>query len=181
MLTLRSARGSDVEGIARVYVETWRSTYPGLVPNRVLVRMSVPAQVRQWSAVLSQTGTSDSVVVAEMPARGIVGFGSCGEARVTALPQAGEIFTLYVAPEQQGNGIGQALLYRLFDALIDQGLNSALAWVLSGNPSRFFYEAMAARPVAVREERLWDTSLPQTAYGWDDVGAVPRHRNVRTG
>ena len=67
---------------------------------------------------------------------GVVAVGSCGQARRTGLPHAGEIFTLYVAPEFQELGIGRALLRRLFDALIDRGLDSALTWVLAQNPGR---------------------------------------------
>jgi ribosomal protein S18 acetylase RimI-like enzyme len=174
MLMLRPAYPADAEAIARIYVEAWRSAYPGLVPDRVLVRMSARAQARQWSMALARHGRNDRVVIAETADAGVVGFGSCGEARPTGLPPAGEIFTLYVAPEHQGQGIGRAVLYRLFDTLADHGLNSALVWVLAGNPSRFFYEAMGGRRIAERVERLWDQPMPQAAYGWDDVRSVPR-------
>ena len=88
------------------------------------------------------------------------------------LPQAGEIFTLYVAPEHQERGIGRALLFRLFEGLTDRGLNSAVVWVLAQNPARFFYEAMGGRRIAAKQERLWNTTLPQVAYGWDDLRLV---------
>ena len=179
MLTLRSATREDAEPIARVYVDAWRSTYPGVVPNEVLVRMSVRAQARQWSLVLRQRGQPQAVIVAEDGEAGIIGMGSCGEARATALPQSGEIFTLYVAPGFQDAGIGSALLLRLFDVLADRGLNSALVWVLDGNPARFFYEAMGGRRVATRAETLWNKELMQIAYGWDDVRSISRLGDVR--
>ncbi|MFZ1412984.1 MAG: GNAT family N-acetyltransferase [Defluviicoccus sp.] len=178
MLTLRTAEPEDAEPIARVYVNAWRATYPGVVPNEVLVRMSVRAQARQWALVLRQRGRPQAVIVAEDRAAGIIGMGSCGEARATGLPQSGEIYTLYVAPGHQDNGVGSALLSRLFDVLADRGLNSALVWVLDGNPARFFYEAMGGRRVAVRMETLWNKELTQVAYGWDDVRSVNRLRDV---
>ena len=178
MLTLRNAELDDAEPIARVYVDAWRSTYPGVVPNEVLVRMSIRAQAHQWAVVLRQRGRPQAVVVAQDREAGIIGMGSCGEARATGLPQSGEVYTLYVAPGFQDKGIGSALLLRLFDVLADRGLNSALVWVLDGNPARFFYEAMGGRRVAMRVETLWNKELMQVAYGWDDVRSVYRLPDV---
>ncbi|MCU0838367.1 MAG: GNAT family N-acetyltransferase [Rhodospirillales bacterium] len=177
LLRLRSARVTDAPLIAEIYVEGWRQAYPGLVPNTVLLQLSPNAQARQWAVALARQGVAESVVVAERANGRIVGFGSCGEARATRLPQAGEIFTLYVASDAQEQGVGRAVLWRLFDTLLDRGLNSALVWVLAGNPARFFYESMGARRIAERTEHLWNTDLPQVAFGWDDLRAVPRDRS----
>lgn len=179
MLTIRYAGLDDADAIARVYVDAWRSAYPGVIPDQVLVRMSVRAQARQWALVLERRGRQQVVVVAECRHAGIIGMGSCGEARVRSLPQSGEIYTLYVAPGHQEKGVGSALLFGLFDALADRGLNSALVWVLDSNPARFFYEAMGGRRVAWRVETLWNKELTQLAYGWDDVRSVPRLGDVR--
>jgi ribosomal protein S18 acetylase RimI-like enzyme len=172
-LRVRAARVTDAQAIARIYVDGWRQAYPGLVPNGVLLQLSPVLQAREWAFALARRGAPDSVVVAERADGRIVGFGSCGEARSTGLHQAGEIFTLYVAPDDQNQGVGRTLLYRLFDSLSDRGLLSALVWVLAGNPARFFYEVMGARRVAERIETLWHTELPQAAYAWDDLSAVP--------
>lgn len=169
IVRIRPGRLADAEPIARVYVEAWRSAYAGLVPNTVLVRMSAGAQAREWAQQLSRRNLGDAVLVADLPGVGIIGFGSSGAARSSLLPHAGEVFTLYVAPDQQERGIGRALLFRLFGGLVDRGLDSAIVWVLSQNPARFFYEAMGGRRIAAKQERLWNTTLAQTAYGWDDL------------
>lgn len=169
VVRIRSGRPADAEDIAHVYVDGWRTAYAGLIPNSVLVRMSEGAQARDWGQQLARRKFADSIIVAEVTGRGIIGFGSCGAARRTSLPHAGEIYTLYVSTEHQERGVGRALLMRLFDSLIDRGLNSAVVWVLAMNQSRFFYEAMGGRRVAEKSERLWNTELAQTAYGWDDL------------
>jgi ribosomal protein S18 acetylase RimI-like enzyme len=180
LLTLRPARIADAEGIAHVYVEAWRTAYPGLIPTPILVRMSKRGQAGEWARTLLRRSFIESVQVAELPGGGVAGFGSCGEARDTGLPQAGEIYTLYVLPEYQEKGVGRAVLLRLFDALIDRGLDSAITWVLTQNPARFFYEAMGGRRVAEKNERIGTAILPQTGYGWDDLRLVPRRGDVRT-
>jgi ribosomal protein S18 acetylase RimI-like enzyme len=178
---LRPARAADAPAIAEVYVDAWRSAYPGLIPNGVLVRMSKAAQAREWTRALGRRDRDESVIVAELAQHAIIGFGSCGEARQTSLPQAGEIFTLYMTPEYQNRGVGRALVLRLFDELSNRGLHSVVVWVLAKNPARFFYEALGARRIAERTETLWNTELPQTAYGWDDVRSVPRRRSLPLG
>lgn len=174
-LNIRPARTTDADLIAAVYVEAWRTAYPGLVPNGVLVQMSQAVQAREWTVALSRRRLHDTVMIAEEAAT-VVGFGSCGESRDRTLPHAGEIYTLYVQPEHHERGIGRALLFCLFDALTGRGLNSAVVWVLSGNPARFFYEAMGGRKVAERTQKLWNKQMRQTAYGWDDLRIVARRR-----
>jgi ribosomal protein S18 acetylase RimI-like enzyme len=179
IVRIRAGRSVDAAAIARVHVESWRSAYAGLIPNAVLVRMSTDAQAREWSQQLARRRVADSILVAELSEHGLIGFGSCGVARPTLLPQAGEIFTLYVAPEHQERGVGGALLLRMFDTLIDRGLNSAIVWVLAENPARFFYQAMGGRRIAQKEERMFNTLLPQAAFGWDDLQLVRAQRGMR--
>ncbi len=178
IVRIRPARPADAEAIAAVHVDAWRSAYAGLIPNAVLVRMSEGAQARDWAHQLSRRRLTDSILVADLAGHGVIAFGSCGPARRSVLPQAGEIYTLYVQPEHQERGIGRALLLQLFDSLIDRGLNSAVVWVLAQNPARFFYEAMGGRRVGEKKERLWNAMLPQTAYGWDDLRLVGNERDL---
>jgi len=152
--------------IGRVHVETWRDTYAGVLPDSVLLRMTPEAEGRKWVRAIVE---GETVVVAETGDGDIVGFGNCGAARPFGLPFAGEVYTLYVLPEWRERGIGGMLLRALFDALVAAGYRSAVIWVLEANPSRFFYEAMGGRRVAQRAERLWGVTLPQAAYGWEDL------------
>lgn len=179
MVTIRDARVGDADAMASLYVDAWRTSYPGMVPDRVLVRMSERNQAMQWAHAIASRPDTDAILVAEFGSHGIIGFGSCGPARQTSLPQAAEIYTLYVRPGYQDRGLGQELLHRLFDRLSEAGLASALVWVLTANPARFFYEAMGGRRVAERKERLWGCDLPQTAYGWTDLSTARTARRAR--
>ena len=78
IVRIRPGRPSDADAIAHVYIEAWRSAYAGLVPNAVLVRMSVGMQAREWAQQLSRRKLADSVLVADLSGHGIIGFGSCG-------------------------------------------------------------------------------------------------------
>jgi L-amino acid N-acyltransferase YncA len=168
-VTIRAARRADARGIGRVYVETWRTTYAGMVPDTVLLEMSEEIQGARWAGLIERE--REMVKVAEDARAGVVGMASGGRAR-RGSGFAAEVFTLYVLPDFQGAGIGRGILVNMFRSFRSAGLNSAIIWVLAPNPARFFYEAVGGERVGEREERLWGADLPEIAYGWRDLGAA---------
>ncbi len=169
MIKIRKATVTDPAKIATVFVDTWRDTYAGIIPNQILLGMLHRSHSTTRSVEFGKRRNGHTVMVAEDSRAGVVGFGSCGRARYANLPYDGEVYTLYVLTDYQGQGIGKRLLGGLFDALLERGSRSALIWLLADNPARFFYQAMGGTWVAVRTERLWRTSLPAMAYGWRDL------------
>jgi ribosomal protein S18 acetylase RimI-like enzyme len=179
MLSIRTARTSDVQAIAHVDIETWRTTYPGMLPDDLLTALDERQRARQWSRFISHR--PDDVVVAYDEQDRVLGFGSCGPQRETALPYAGEIFTLYVGPDFQGQGVGRQLLLALFQRMAANGFASALLWVLAANPSRYFYERVGGRRVADRQLDMGRFGVSAVAYGWPDLAdAVRRAGRTRS-
>ncbi len=169
MIKIRKATARDANAIARVHVDTWRDTYAGIIPDRILIGMSHRRHCAEWSDVFGKRRNGHTVMVAEDSRAGVVGFGSCGRARYVNLPYNGEVYTLYVLTDYRGRDVGKRLLSELFGALLERGSRSALIWVLADNPARFFYQAMGGTWVAVRTEMLWGTSFAAMAYGWRDL------------
>lgn len=170
---LRLARISDAPAIARVHVETWRSAYAGLVPDAYLIGMTESGRAQAWQRRLIEPDKNAATIVAEVMPRGVsqvAGFGDCGPSRNPQVGCDGEVYALYVASDWQGRGIGRALLLRCFSELARAGFDSAAVWVLSENPSRFFYEAMGGRRVAEDSRVFANKPLSETAYVWDDLG-----------
>jgi ribosomal protein S18 acetylase RimI-like enzyme len=164
--TLREAAAGDAEAIARVHVETWRAAYAGVVPDHYLIGMSIEGQSFQWKKLLRRPAERHLTLVAEVPGTGIVGFGSAGVGRSRPPPAPGEIYTLYVATDWQGRGLGRALLRGLLDRLARQGHQAAYLWVLADNPARFFYERVGGQRVAQQVESFAGTELLEYAYRW---------------
>src|SRR5579862_5716004 len=132
---LRPARPSDARAIARIHVETWRSAYPGMVPDQTLIGMTVDGKAASWRRALSRLPTREIMLLAEVEGEGpgsqVVGFASAGPNRDGRLAFAGEVQTLYVLPDWQNQGIGRQLLQGCFARLADQGIGSAVIWVLA--------------------------------------------------
>jgi len=166
VIRLRPARVADARAIARIHVETWRTTYAGILPDSTLVGMTVDGKAVAWRRSLSVGPKSEVVLVAEAAPDGLVGFASAGRNREPILPFAGDVQTLYVMPDWQNQGIGRKLLEGCFARLGDHGLSSAMVWVLSENPARFFYERMGGKRAGERDEHLWGTLVHEVAYGW---------------
>ncbi len=149
-ITIRAARPGDARRIAQLDVETWRAAYAGILATPFLVGLSAPRREVGWAAVIEREPRD--VRVAVNGDGEIVGFGSCGRNRDSA-EHAGEVFTLYVAPDWQNQGIGRALLLALFERLVAQGAASALIWVLRDNPARYFYRRLGGREVRQKSFR----------------------------
>ncbi len=169
MANVRLAIPSDAAAIARIHVETWRATYAGLLPERMLANMRADGHRESWLGVLSGQRGRQTVLVAERPRQGPIGFLSAGRARAPLPGYEAEIYTIYVSPDHQDQGVGSDLLNACFQRLDQQHLHGAMLWVLAKNPSRFFYEATGGVMIAHRKERLWGVVLPELAYGWPDL------------
>lgn len=173
MLLVRQAFPSDAQAIARIHVETWRTTYAGLLPDHMLAGMKENNHKSSWSNLLQGQPRGrqgcEVVLVAEDVRAGVVGFVSAGRTRTAIEGYDGEVYTLYVTPDFQNRGIGTQLLERAFQRLAEQEVHGVMLWVLARNPSRFFYEAMGGAILARRKERLWGVVLPELAYGWPDL------------
>src|SRR5437660_6908707 len=165
-ITIRSARPEDARSIAKLHVETWRATYAGMLSAPYLVGLSAPRQELGWRNVILREPRDLRVAVGSNGA--ILGFGSCGPNRGDR-SFTGEVFTLYVAPDWQNQGIGRRLLIALFRRLVASGRRSAILWVLRENPSRFFYERLGAQQVSRKPLAVGGVTIEAIAYGWPDL------------
>ena len=174
-ITIRLARSGDARGIARLDIETWRTTYAGMLSASYLVGLSERRRETGWRMVILREPRDVRVAVDR--AGMIVGYGSCGPSR-SERRFPGEVFTLYVAPDQQNQGIGRRLLLALFRRLVASGLDAAIIWVLRDNPARFFYERLGGRQVGHKPVAVGGSQVQALAYGWADLpaflGAVSR-------
>jgi ribosomal protein S18 acetylase RimI-like enzyme len=165
-IAVRSARPEDARGIAKLDVETWRATYAGMLSTPYLVGLSARRRELGWHNVILREPRDLRVAVGQGDA--ILGFGSCGPNRGDRR-FAGEVFTLYVAPDWQNQGIGRRLLIALFRRLVATGRSSAIVWVLRDNPSRFFYERLGGRQVTYKTLAFAGSAVEAVAYGWGDL------------
>ncbi len=165
-IRIRNARPGDAKRIARLDVETWRATYAGMLTTPFLVGLSTQRREVGWATVIEREPRD--VQVAVNSDGDILAFGSCGRTRRDA-EFAGEVFTLYVAPDWQNQGIGRLLLLALFERLVAQGCGSAIIWVLRDNPGRFFYRRLGGHEVQHRNFVVGGKKIEAAGYAWRDL------------
>ena len=177
MIRIRRARPADAPAIGRVHVETWQSAYAGLLPDTMLVRMSEVRQTAWWSRALAASREQRGIFVADDEEMGVVGFGSCGPAREHpegldgTEQRVGEVYTLYVEPDFQNQGLGRRLLDVMFRQLQADGCDTAVLWMLAQNPTRFFYEGLGGAVVGHRIDRMAGTEVEEVAWAWRHLEA----------
>ncbi len=172
---IRAASVDDAPGIARVHVDTWRTTYPGLVPEAYLASLSHEEGQAQWKKLIADPPSPGIFcLVAEDPDQGIVGFASGGPARAFASGSEpdGEVYALYVLEPHQRRGIGRALVGQAARVLAEQGRRSLVIWVLAGNLSRAFYEALGGEVTASQTLEIGGARLEEVAYVWRDTSTL---------
>lgn len=168
---IRPGTGDDLFEIAGVLVDTWRSAFRGLLADDFLDGMSREDQAVRHARRMGAPGVNYLVAV-EPSEGGIVGFANFGPGRGTVPADLHEIYALYVRAEYQGVGIGTALVSTAARHCAQQGAKSLFAWVLSGNPSRKFYERLGAKAVETSSIWLDNRHYDQVAYLWDDIAAL---------
>ncbi len=170
---IRRGRVEDAAAIARVHVESWRSTYAGMLPEKMLLKLSsAEHEQRWWRHVLGRYRHNHFLYVAENESDGVIGFASGGSSRDRELTHTGEVYALYLLDQHHGKGIGKALFLALSERLLAKRGPSLVVWVLSNNPSRYFYENLGGRRIATRKDRMGGVEVEETAYGWEDVGQL---------
>lgn len=167
METIRVARVEDAPGIGRVHVDSWCTTYKGIVPDEVLANLSYTLREQKARQRLSDPTTR--TYVAEDEQGQIVGFVVGGLNRDADSAYASELYAIYTLQEVQGHGIGRKLTHVLVERLVRDGLYSMLVWVFADNSARGFYEALGGHYVATKPIEIGGALLDEVSYGWDDI------------
>jgi ribosomal protein S18 acetylase RimI-like enzyme len=176
---IRLAAPDDARSLAAMHIASWRETYTGILPDKMLSSLSEEKRAAAWLNIMREPPTklSTAIYLAEHEAT-IIGFASCGGQRTENLRTKGyesEIGAIYVLREFQKRKIGTRLLSTMCLDLIGRGFTATSLWVLRDNlRARRFYERYAGRVIAEREEVRDDAVLVELAYGWPDLEDLAR-------
>jgi L-amino acid N-acyltransferase YncA len=166
-MVIREAKISDASAIAKVHVDTRRTTYKGIIPEEQLLKRTYEDTEKRWANRIGDPHTSEFIFVAENNEGEIVGFTSTS----TNSEEDGFdsiLSTLYISEDYQMQGIGQSLIRVAANKLKQQHVKSLIVWVFAENPSKKFYERLGGK--LVKEKMVnQGKSILEVAYGWDDI------------
>lgn len=165
---IRKAGIEDVAAVAKVQVDSWRTTYKGIVPEDYLNSLSYGEREVIWQGAIQE----NNLYVAEDGLGQIIGFSIGGKERTGKYDAyTGELYAIYILEAYQGKGIGRLLVQSVVDDLQEKKLNSMLIWVLTENPACRFYEALGGKTIDTEEIEIGGKQLSETAYGWADISS----------
>ncbi|GER89184.1 N-acetyltransferase [Dictyobacter vulcani] len=172
MNMIRQATLEDAPAIARVHVESWQSTYRGIIPDTYLDNLSTAPRERMWTRILSATADTSIVLVAVDKAGEIVGFINGGRERDNDPVYNAELYAIYLLDSCHGHGTGRALTQALAAHLVQAGYSTMLVWVLADNPTVGFYQHLGAHYLRSKRDEIGGADLEEAAYGWSDIRAL---------
>ena len=173
-MNIRKATIADAAALARVHVDTWRTTYSGIVPDAHLASLSYEKRTARWAEQIQATLAGKfAIFVAEDENGQIAGFVDGGPNRDDDPIYKGELYAIYILQAYQGRGIGKQLVPPLAKSLLAMGLDTMLLWVLTDNtPARRFYESLGGHYVRTHYFEIGGVSLEEVSYGWLDIRSL---------
>ena len=137
---------AEIRGKAYVHWKSWQETYPGLVDQDYLDRLTLEKCTEmafRWPDNILIAKEKDKVV-------GFVGYGVC---RDDPLPNTGEVFAIYILKEYYGKKVGWALMRAALEKLSEY--EEIAVQVLEGNERAIrFYEKCGFQFDGTKEQIL---------------------------
>ena len=118
---------SDAEEIAKLVIDSWKTTYKGLIDQNYLDNLDIESAKTKWEKQIEQN--CDILIYREDGK--ILGVIKYGESENVS--ENGEVFVLYVKPEEKRKGIGTKLINSVKQELLKKGYKKMDVWCLDGN------------------------------------------------
>lgn len=132
VITIQSANAkTNFDAIRKVYWQTWMTTYRGLVPSAVLNQLT-PAvwhpekRWRNTQLALNEEGE-------------IIGVCSYDPARLAQFADWGELYSIYILPAYQHQGVGQRLMAQALSTLRQKYQHLYLEVLVTNIDAQHFY------------------------------------------
>jgi GNAT superfamily N-acetyltransferase len=161
---IRRATPRDAGAIARIQEHGWQAAYRHVFPVEVLDRGGF-IDASRWRQRLKHPPSGWVTFVAQRDGD-VIGFAALGPSR--DLPRLGELYAIYVEPDEWSSGAGRALL-AVAEEQLESEYDVALLWVLEDNPrARRFYERAGWAPDGARKaEQRFGVRAPEIRYRKD--------------
>jgi len=167
---VRAARPADAPAIARVHVDSWRTSYRGILPDDFLASLSEAGYLERWTRQLDDP--SLLIFVAEEDGE-VVGFSSGGKERAGEDGFSGELYAIYLLESAKRHGHGRELVRATVEGLRSMGIDDMIIWALTDNTAaRKFYERLGGVVIRTQPIVLGPVTKEEVAYGWRRLSDV---------
>lgn len=167
-MIIRTAELTDASGIAKVNIETWKTTYKGIIDDEYLDNLSCENRAQAIKNLITNSSSDKKYVfVAEDDTDGVIGFVSCGIERENDEVYKGELYAIYILKEFQNKWIGKLLYKSAIQKLKENNLMPMIIWALEENrQARNFYELIGGKKIKERYVHIGNQEVKEVAYGF---------------
>jgi GNAT superfamily N-acetyltransferase len=170
---IREATESDAEGIAAVHVNSWQTSYAGIIDQSFLDNISYEDRLTLRREILQTKNVLHLVALFGEQSVGFAGAGPIrSESRVGQHSLfkdkevgIGEIYAIYLLEEHKGKGCGKALFNTCRLWLSQQGFKSFVVRALVDNSrARRFYEREGGVLIGEMTINIFDKDYQEVCY-----------------
>jgi GNAT superfamily N-acetyltransferase len=166
-ISLIAASQQDLEPIALLHAQSWRSTYRGIVPDEFLDQRADFDRREFWAARFASAAADRWLLLQALGAGSLLGFVSV---ILDAEPKWGaRLDSLHVSKDAHGTGVGRTLFQaaREWIARVSPGTSMHLWCVERNHVARRFYERQGGAIVeAANRPFAGQASVPELRYCW---------------
>lgn len=162
-LNIVRATQADLPAVAAVTVQSWQTTFQGILPDAFLSSLTVEGQLARHQKLFSNPGVCYYVA---RQSNEVVGFASGGPNRDVSFNEPNELYALYLLAGWQRQGVGRRLFASVARKLQAPDRPGLLALVLTDNPHRPFYDRCGGHRQAAAPLQLGGRHCPVDSYHW---------------
>jgi len=167
---IRKAEISDAMQIAEVNTQSWKETYPGIMPEEKLARLNVESCHQNWLTAIS----AGCVIFVACIDNEVVGFVSGGINREQDNCETGagnacecELAAMYLLQKYHKQGIGRNLFDRFKLEMQQANFLTMVVWVAEKNSTTGFYASMGGEQIDRKILDICNTPVPVVAYKYN--------------
>ena len=162
-MKIRRATQSDIPVITAIHIESWKDSYPDVLPAEFLAGSIKRDLAHHWNEIEIQN--EDIVLVAEQDS--LVAFIAVW-CRPTAF-----IDNLHVRPSQRSNKVGSTLMKTVAKELISKGHKTAYLWVIKSNLKAIrFYHHLGGLQKELSMKTVFGYDILSRKIEWDNISAI---------
>ena len=163
----RNYTKEDIPAIARIFTDSWRTTYKELLPVELLDSMDYTWSEKYFTDYLKEAGHGAFVSVDDD--NQVTGF-------VTYMPYTEKIpdslllDSLHISPLHRGKGIGKKLIYMVGVYAWEQGFQKmVLSLVIGNDRAENIYKHLGAKHLIDYIDYMAEVPYHSRALIWEDV------------
>ena len=164
---IKDAIVSDAKQLAKIKVDTWKTTYKGIIPDKFLNELSYEKEEERFKKFLKNPGSNKFIIVYENEKTSEIisymWFGVPKEDEDNNYDQ--EIYALYVLKDYQKGGIGREMINFAIERLKKTGNTSLILWTLKKNlNARSFYQKIGFRLTKEKIKNIGGRDIDECGY-----------------